>query len=146
MIQQEHETRHPPPLPFDFAEKPARFERIRLAIARDIFCRRTYILRLSLWLVPRDHPWNLVTQSTLDDWREMTYATLRPRVDGQVQPELNKPINGHKGFTALWVVIIGLVAYSVLDTLSRMIPGPAGDLTGLDERIRIFERIGDLFG
>ena len=34
--------------------------------------------------------------------------------------------------------------YFLLEMTSRYVPGPVGDLTGLDERIRIFDRVGNL--
>lgn len=59
--------------------RPARLERIRCAIARDLFRNHLLTARATISLVPKDHPWRLLTSSAVQDLSDLTTATLRPR-------------------------------------------------------------------
>ena len=119
--------------------RPARFERIRCAIARHLFTRRRLVYAVCIWLVPRDHPWSVVLRSANEDIVELTETTLWPRNPRTGTPDVHYRL---KHTRAMWRSLLAtiLTAYVFLDSISTRVPGPMSHFT-LDDQVRIFERL-----
>jgi hypothetical protein len=120
--------------------RPARFERVRCNLARHIWARHRYGLKLCLALVPNNHPWSVMVRSANEDLTELTDTTLWPRNPATGKPDVDLRLrHGRSMWRSLWIT--ALVVFLTLDVMSRKIPGPLGPLTGADEAIRIFDRL-----
>lgn len=60
-------------------DRPVRFERQRVWIAKQIFTKRLVLFKLAVFVAPRDHPWRIIAQSAFEDFRTLTEETLHPR-------------------------------------------------------------------
>jgi hypothetical protein len=118
---------------------PARFERVRCALARHLYTRRRVVHAISVWLVPKNHPWSVLIRSSNEDIVALTETTLWPRNPTTGKPDVNM---GLKHGRAMWrsLVTTALITYLVLDSLSRYVPGPMSYFT-VDDQVRIFHRL-----
>jgi len=66
--------------------RPARFERVRCALARTLFRSTLTAADASASVAPRNHPWRLLSKSAVEDLSCVTTATLTPRTAGNPAP------------------------------------------------------------
>lgn len=121
-------------------ERPARLERIRCALARDLFRNHLLSTRITLALIPKHHPFRLLVSSAIADLSELTTTTLRPRNEaGDVKGKPSHRPLLVRAFSPVFAVKLGL-GYILLSATSMRVPD-GGLFGGLDEQIRVITRL-----
>ena len=116
-------------LPNRYEPPPAVLERTRFAVAQLVLPVLFTIVRVALRLLPRAHPYRIY----VDDRVKAQYALLWAAAS-TAQPGRTLPV---------WLNV--MLAWMALDSISVRVPGPFSLVPewSVDDRVRIFDRIGD---
>ena len=106
-------------------------ESLRVGLARELFRFASWMVWISVGLMPKQHPTRKYVEATLQLRRERVLATFVPPADRGKHTRAN-------------VITLVLSAYTTLDLLSTHIPGPFSPLP-VDDWVHILDRIAGLF-
>lgn len=103
---------------------------VRFAFARWLVLAGRKTVKLGVLILPQEAPYRVFAESLMRNTEGIHRNMIRPA------PEAPRRL------VVRVVLSEALLTYVLLDLMSTHVPGPVGDMSGLDDHIRIFARLG----